>query len=346
MIGKVMLGSSFSNCIRYCLEDKKALSQAEKELLSTLEKVQHQDRAEVLAYNNCCGDKKELTEQFTDVSKLSKRVEKPVLHLTLRTAPGDQLTKDQWVEIGQAAAKEFGVANNQYICVLHQDTRQPHIHIVANRVGYDGKVVSDSNSYARMAALCRRLEKEYHLRPVLSPRRYLSQEERLVPRQDQRKELLKENIREALKGTRIYPEFEKKMQEKGYRVEKGRGIAFEDDKKVRVKGSEVGYSLQTIQRTLDQNRQQALRLSRDWEPREKQPTQAIKQQIFRSLGKMKEPIKEHHIAGSPDKEMGHGLSQVFHILMKPELNQGSGFNPWEEEERRKKKKSLGLHISF
>lgn len=37
------------------------------------------------------------------------------------------------------------------------------------------------------------------------------------------------------------------MQAKGYQIIKGRGIAFIDDKKVKIKGSEVGYSLQKIE---------------------------------------------------------------------------------------------------
>jgi hypothetical protein len=44
------------------------------------------------------------------------------------------------------------------------------------------------------------------------------------------------------------------MREKGYQVIKGRGIAFIDDKKVKVKGSELNYSLQRIERVLETNR--------------------------------------------------------------------------------------------
>jgi len=149
-------------------------------------------------------------------------------------APGDQLTRAQWIEIGQEAAKEFGIDKNQYISVLHKDTAQPHIHIVANRVGYDGRVASDSNSYARMAAFCRRMEKKYGLKQVLSPRRFLSEKEKQIPRQDLRKLRLKEKIVEALKEARDFAEFERRMKAQGYRIDKGPGIAFEDDKKVRI----------------------------------------------------------------------------------------------------------------
>jgi hypothetical protein len=71
-----------------------------------------------------------------------------------------------------------------------------------------------------------------------------------LPRHDARKEKLKTDIRQTLELVRSYPEFEKKMQALGYKVIKGRGISFIDDKKVKTKGSEVGFSLSKIEQIL------------------------------------------------------------------------------------------------
>ena len=65
---------------------------------------------------------------------------------------------------------------------------------------------------------------------------------------------IKAHIQESLAVSRNYNEFERLMKEKKYQVIKARGIAFIDDKKVYVKGSELGYSLQTIERILEQNK--------------------------------------------------------------------------------------------
>jgi len=181
MIGKISIGKSLYHCLSYCLEDKQNLSPEQKKKLSERDGVQHQHRAEVLAYNLCYGDKKELAGQFQEVRKLSRRTEKPALHLTLRLAPGESLSRDQLTEIGRKCAEEFGVADHQYVCVLHKDTREQHIHLVVNRVGFDGKAAKDGNNCRRMAALCRRLEKEYNLKQVLSPKAFLSPEERNLP---------------------------------------------------------------------------------------------------------------------------------------------------------------------
>ena len=250
MIGKVSIGKSLYHCLSYCLEDKRKLSAEEKKKLSEGDGVQHQNRAEVLAYNLCYGDKKELADQFREVRKLSRRTEKPALHLTLRLAPGEQLSRSQLTEIGSKCAEEFGVADHQYVCILHKDTKEQHIHIVANRVGFDGKAAKDGNNYRRMATLCRRLEKEYNLKQVLSPKAFLSPEERNLPRHDQRKEKLKHDIRDTLQQVKDYPAFERVMKKLGYQILKGRGIAFIDDKKVRTKGSEVGFSLMKIEKIL------------------------------------------------------------------------------------------------
>ena len=259
MIGCVSIGSSFYHCISYCLEDKKELSQEKKLAVAMQDRLQHKDRAEVLEYNKCFGNKYELTQQFKDVRKLSRRVEKPMLHLTLRLAPEDTLTKEQLREVGRECAKEFGIVDNQYICVLHKDTKEQHIHIAANRVGFNGKVANDSNSYKRMAELCRRLEKKYGLQEVLSPRAFLSPKDRLLPRHDSRKEKLKADIQQTLKSVSSYLAFEKQMKNLGYKVLKGRGISFVDEKKVKIKGSEVGFSLTKIEKILRQKEQLAIK---------------------------------------------------------------------------------------
>lgn len=149
-------------------------------------------------------------------------------------------------------ANDIGFSNNQFVAVLHKDTDNQHIHIIANRIGYDGKTVSDSNNYQNIAKLCRKMELRYELKKVLSPNAFLPKELRNYQRMDDRKERLKADIKESLASPGNYKQFEQKMKALKYEVIKMRGIAFRDQKKVYTKGSEVGYSLATIQRILSQ----------------------------------------------------------------------------------------------
>jgi hypothetical protein len=91
---------------------------------------------------------------------------------------------------------------------------------VDNRIGYDGKVVSDSQNYKKIAQYCRKMELKYNLKKVLSPRRYLSQEQQSIRRHDQRKERLQQDIKEVLSKSVNYEQFEQQMKEKGYLITK------------------------------------------------------------------------------------------------------------------------------
>jgi MobA/VirD2-like, nuclease domain len=340
MIGKVMTGKSFYGCISYCLEDK-LIRQTNK-----LEKVPHpamKGRAEIIWMNLCEGNKKELVQQFREVQSLNPRLAKPVLHITLSLAPGEILAKDQLITLANECARDMGFENNQYLAVLHKDTdTHQHIHIVANRIGFDGKTVSDSNSYKRIASYCRRMEKELGLKQVLSPRKYLSNSQRQLARIDQRKEQLRENIRQSLILSTGFDQFNNLMQDKGYQVIKARGIAFMDDKGVRVKGSELNFSLQTIEKILAQNpgltlkqREQFVELMSKSSGQTLQPKERDTKNISRDN------------QSSPGKDFTRGIEKMTNQLLKPEPGGGSAtYGNTQDEEliRKKKKKRMRHHL--
>ncbi|MFI5137806.1 MAG: relaxase/mobilization nuclease domain-containing protein [Sphingobacteriales bacterium] len=249
MIGKISTGKSFRGCLNYLhegrLQQNKALQDIE----------QKKKQAQVICYNQCFGNKKELIQQFNEVRYLNPKLSKPVLHASLSFAHSDQLSNQNKIDIGKQMAKDFGFENNQYVVIEHGDRKHQHLHIVANRVGYDAKTVSDSNNYKRIANFCRSIEKKHELEQVLSPRKFLSKEQRMIPRQDIRKEALKEVIVKSLKQSITIKEFQNKVAERGYEIELGRGIAFTDAQAVRFKGSQVGYALLKIEKQLAQNKQ-------------------------------------------------------------------------------------------
>jgi hypothetical protein len=74
------------------------------------------------------------------------------------------------IQIGQDYLRDSGFTQHQYIMFRHHDAGHPHLHILVNRIGYDGKVLSDSNDFARCEGILRRLEKKYNLAEVISSR--------------------------------------------------------------------------------------------------------------------------------------------------------------------------------
>jgi len=327
MIGKISIGKSFGGCLRYCLEDKVELSQEQKNALGKQDGLQYQNRAEVLEYNMCFGNKKELVSQFNDVRALRPQLSQPVMHISLSLDPEDQFTKEKLRQIGQDFAREFGFENNQYLIIYHKDTKHPHLHIVANRVGFDGSRVSDSNSYRKVAELCRKLEIKHELKQVLSPQRFLSHEQKMArkpeTRIDQRKERLKNNIRECLLNASSLQDFTHKMKQLGVEVVKSRGISFIDDKKMYVKGSELGYSLSTIEKILSYPLEKRQQLQQKLEQERKQKT----------ISKQQQPKFIH-----PEKQLD--LTQTLEILLRTEYD----YSQTPAELLKKKRKRKGRHL--
>lgn len=107
MIGKIMIGKSFRGCISYCMKNKKIKQE------NNLSQI---NRAEVLLFNQCFGNTKELIQQFNETRQLNQKFSKPVLHITLSLAPGERLEKNKLIEMVQDCAKDFGFDNNQIYC--------------------------------------------------------------------------------------------------------------------------------------------------------------------------------------------------------------------------------------
>lgn len=208
------------------------------------------------------------------------------MHFSISFAPGENIPKEKLLDMTRECALKFGFENNQYLSVYHKDTHHQHLHIVANRIGFDGRTVSDSQSYKKIAEYCRKMELKHQLKQVLSPKLFLNKEQRLLPRLDQRKEKMKADIRECLRYTYNYEQFKRQMEQRGYQLIKGRGIAFMDDKGVRVKGCEMGYSLKRIEQIFEQK--QDLQL----------------EQQFRQVEALKKEQNHHHTQSASNK---HGL---------------------------------------
>ena len=341
MIGKIKTGKSFRGCISYCWNDKKE-KPGDKPVMK--------GRAELLLTNKCGGNERELIRQFNEVIRLNPKLSKPVLHVTLSFAPNEYLSKDKLMEMCDDCAKKMGFEDNQFIAATHKDTGHLHLHIVANRIGFDKRTVSDSNSYKKIAAFCRETELKYNLKQVLSPGKYLSKELRALPLFDARKEILRNDIREAIFSAKNSDDFLGMMKEKNYAVIKSRGIAFIDDKKVKIKGSEVGHSLQTIEKILSLNPEEKQKILKQKEEQQSgSPKEEIRTQETpvitpksgherpqKNVEKTKE-FKGQNIHEKQQSEAG----KLLELLLKPE-QQTERIDPHLLQKKKRKRRRLHL----
>jgi hypothetical protein len=128
---------------------------------------------------------RELASEFGVLRRLNPKLTKAVAHLMLSPAPGDPaLTDEQWQAIAQHYIGAMGFANAPWIAVVHQDTDHQHMHLMASRIGFNGKTISDANDFRKSEAVVRQIEAQFGLAAVPSPPGFTSQPRRIKHQPD------------------------------------------------------------------------------------------------------------------------------------------------------------------
>lgn len=185
-------GNGFSKAVSYSMQEQKQL--------------QEHERAEVLELNNVSGTSRDIGRQMRDIADDRERVQKPVLHIQINFHPDEKLNKEQATKAVDAVLKEVGISkeNHQYVVVQHKDKAHDHYHIVANRVGMDGSLVSNDRIIERLQVACDKVEQEQGLRPTegrtvfYDPSqekgfRYATSEEKAIHREKTKKTIVDKN---------------------------------------------------------------------------------------------------------------------------------------------------------
>ena len=147
MIAKIIKGAAFGGVINYMLSKEKG-------------------KAKVLASNNIGFiDQNLCADEFTLQASMRPNVQKPVCHtiLSFSASDAERLTDDVMVKIANEYLEKMGYGNTQSLIVRHNDRQHPHLHICINRIGNDGKTISDHNEKYRSTKICRELTERYGL---------------------------------------------------------------------------------------------------------------------------------------------------------------------------------------
>lgn len=150
MTANLIKGKGFKGALRY-----------------NMEKVERNE-AEVLDHSFARLSEKAILKEVLAIKVQRPNLQKYFYHTSLNFPYNENLTNEQMKTIGLDFLEKSGFSQHQYIMFRHYDADHPHIHILVNRIGYDGTVVSDSNDYARCEQVLRELEKKYNLTEVIS----------------------------------------------------------------------------------------------------------------------------------------------------------------------------------
>ena len=153
MVAKISLGNSLYRALCY---NGEKINKENGRLLAT-NKI----------YNDGSG-KVNINRAYQDFKSWmpsSTRTERPMVHISLNPHPDDRLTDAEFTELAHEYMEKMGFGDMPYMVYKHSDIARQHIHIVALRVGTDGRCISDKNNFYRSKDICRELEKKYNLRP-------------------------------------------------------------------------------------------------------------------------------------------------------------------------------------
>lgn len=144
MIAKNIKGKGFAGCVRYVLNNKHELLEAEGVLADNAESI---------------------IRSFAMQRSMRSEIAKPVGHIPISFAPEDspRMTNEFMLQLAKEYMQEMGIGNTQYIVVHHHNTNNDHLHIVYNRIDNDLKLISVNNDYRRNIQVCKKLKDKHGL---------------------------------------------------------------------------------------------------------------------------------------------------------------------------------------
>lgn len=198
MIGKIKKGKSFGGCIRY---------------------VMGKDNAEFIASDGVLlGSIREITDSFNYQRMLNPNIKQPVGHVALSFKPEDKLklTNELMAKIALEYMDLMGIKDTQFILVRHNNTDNPHCHLVYNRIGYDGKVISSQGDYKRNEIATKKLKDKYGL--TYAEDKSKTKVEKLSSAEQVKYEI-HNAVKDALRHSKTWKQFNDNLAEQGVKLE-------------------------------------------------------------------------------------------------------------------------------
>lgn len=154
MVAKISIGNSLYGALTY---NGEKINKEKGRLLDT-NKI----------YNDGSGsvDIRRAYEDFMRWIPTSSRTERPMMHISLNPHPDDKLSDTDFTRLAHDYMQMMGLGDMPYMIYKHEDIDRHHVHIVALRVGTDGRCISDRNNFYKNKKVCRELEKKYGLKPA------------------------------------------------------------------------------------------------------------------------------------------------------------------------------------
>lgn len=228
MVAKIIERTSLKGCVCYVLKED----------------------SEIIDVNGLSSFSPEtITRDFNLQRQLNPNLSKAVGHIVLAWHEKDSKRIDNSIMalVARQYLEKMGIKDTQYIAVRHYDRKHPHIHIIYNRVNYQGKTIANNYMRIRSLKLCKELNVKYRFHQAVG------KENVNIGRlkgADKVKYQMFDSIKDGVKVCKDWNHLESFLKYKGIQIQfkyRGQtdeiqGISFTKDNYT-FKGSEIDRSL-------------------------------------------------------------------------------------------------------
>jgi hypothetical protein len=149
---------------------------------------------------------------------MNPNLEKAVGHIILSWSPNDieKLNSEVMLENAKEYLRKMDILNTQFLIVQHTDRNHPHVHIIYNRVDYNGQTIANNNLWKMNAKVTNEMTRThgYYMAPGKDDvnRNRLKGGEKV-------KYQIYDAIKFALKNSRSWADLKELLKYKGIQVE-------------------------------------------------------------------------------------------------------------------------------
>jgi hypothetical protein len=124
------------------------------------------DDAYRISGNMMARSPEELSKEFNVIRAYRREIKRPAWHIILSAPPREEPKDELWKSVANCFFEEMGfdTSDHQFYVVKHTDTDHPHIHTVANRISFSGKIFHNQLDGWKGISVCRTIEKRFGLK--------------------------------------------------------------------------------------------------------------------------------------------------------------------------------------
>jgi hypothetical protein len=151
-------------------------------------------------------------KEFRMMQECNTRCENNMVSMVISPSSEKKFTNTELQTILQQHLKHLKLEKNQYLATVHMSTGKPHIHVLVNRIDYEGKAVSDQFISKKSQEVSERIAKQHGLLTARDWKKINGQTFSPV------KEEIKSAHQFAKNNSRSYEQYKELMQNRGVKV--------------------------------------------------------------------------------------------------------------------------------